>query len=781
MEKQILIRAGLKRHQGTLCGIFLLIALIAAVTGTVLTLWANAAAHEEAGLTQAGFGELTAWISGGADTESLAAEITALDEIDRVETQRLVFTNYTALEQESDSEGQLILYEPERERYRFFTDDLSGYQPAPESIRPGEVYVSPSLVSMFGLGIGDEITFPIARSGRDMVLKVAGFFEAPVMGSSMIGMKGFLVCESDYQAALDTIASSGIDALARQGSMLHIFPWDDLPTAQLNAILNEHTGLANFVEFTHSREAISGFMLVLQNAFSALFLAFAAVLLMAVLAVAGHSISANIRAEYKNMGILKTVGLTTTDLRLVLLAQYGAAVLAGSALGLILTAPISSAVSSATVTTTGLKIPAVLPVSWLAVSFGGILLLLGGFIYWRAGKIGKVSPMRAIRGEMETSDSSGKPAVQITEKTLPLRLALRQLLTGRKMYLGALAVAALLSFFAAMIGRMDAWLGPDGKGMMDAFNPADHDLGVQMFGESTIDSAKDIVQQYSGITDTYLLAMPSVSVNGVDYTANAISEPERFHILEGRACTGGNEIVLTEFVASDLGVDIGDMVTVRGDLAGGEYTVSGIYSCANDMGANVGLSQAGYLKIGRDDPRIWCWHYFLSDPSQKAAITQALEERFGGDVHVHENTWPGLFGIIAAMRALVAAMYITTAVFILVVTVLTGGRVLSAEQRDIAIYKAIGFADSVQRLAFALRFGVTALIGSLAGTVLSAALSDRLVSAVMKLAGINNFASGVSFGGTLLPVLAVTLLFAGFAWLAAGKIKRVAITSLINE
>lgn len=51
----------------------------------------------------------------------------------------------------------------------------------------------------------------------------------------------------------------------------------------------------------------------------------------------------------------------------------------------------------------------------------------------------------------------------------------------------------------------------------------------------------------------------------------------------------------------------------------------------------------------------------------------------------------------------------------------------------------------------------------------------------MKLAGISNFASGVSFGSALLPVLAVTLLFAGFAWLAAGKIKRVAITSLINE
>lgn len=781
MGTHILIHAGLKQHRGVLANVFALILLVTVALSTVLTLWVNAGNHVEDGLEQAGFGELTVWVSGSENWVGLGDEIADQPEVDRVETQQVVFTNYTALGLESDSEGQLILYEPGRECYQFFTKDLDSYQPAPEEIQPGEVYVSPSLVSMFGLSIGDEIIFPIARSGRDLTLTVAGFFEDPVMGSSMIGMKGFLVGEADYRAALDIIDSSGIDALGRAGAMLHIFPAVDMSVAQLNTILNERTRLPQFVEFTHSREAIAGFMLVLQNAFSALFLAFAAVLLMAVLAVSGHSISANIRAEYKNMGILKTVGLTTTDLRLVLLAQYGAAVLAGMALGLTLTAPISSAVSGATVTTTGLKIPAVLPIGWVAAGFGGILLLLGGFIYWRAGKIGKVSPMRAIRGEMETSNSSGKPAVQIAEKALPLRLALRQLMTGRRMYIGALAVAVLLSFFAAMIGRMDAWLGPDGKGMMDAFNPADHDIGVQMFGEFTIDSAEDIVLQYSEITDTYLLAMPSASVNGVDYAANAISEPERFHILEGRACTGDNEIVLTEFVASDLGVDIGDTVTVRGDFSSGEYTVSGIYSCANDMGANVGLSQAGYLKIGRDDPRIWCWHFFLSDPSQKTAITQALEERFGGDVHVHENTWPGLFGIIAAMRALVAVMYGLVAFFILIVTAMTGSRVLESERRDIAIYKAIGFTEGQQRLSFALRFGVTGAVGAIIGVTLSAILSGPIVSAAMKLAGISNFAAVSSWGNTLLPWLIVTLLFAIFAYFAAGKIKRVALTSLMSE
>ncbi len=85
MGIKILILAGLKRHRGALLGIFLLITLTATVTGTVLTLWTNAAHHEETGLTQAGFGELTAWVSGEADTESLTEEITNLTRLGRVQ------------------------------------------------------------------------------------------------------------------------------------------------------------------------------------------------------------------------------------------------------------------------------------------------------------------------------------------------------------------------------------------------------------------------------------------------------------------------------------------------------------------------------------------------------------------------------------------------------------------------------------------------------------------------------------------------------------------------
>ena len=126
-------------------------------------------------------------------------------------------------------------------------------------------------------------------------------------------------------------------------------------------------------------------------------------------------------------------------------------------------------------------------------------------------------------------------------------------------------------------------------------------------------------------------------------------------------------------------------------------------------------------------------------------------------------------------------MYIMVTVFILIVTIMTGSRILAAEQRNTGIYKAIGFTDRQLRLSFALRFGVTAALGAIIGTVLAAFCTDPLVSSAMKLAGISNFASTATLSSTLLPAAVVIGLFTLFAYSAAGAIKKTDLTALIAE
>ena len=783
MEIKTLLKANLKSHRGTVLGVFVLILLVSLSLGTVLTVWLNSSRYVDSEMNRLDYGELTAWVSGLPDAAPLTEEISALDEVESVGVQSLIFSEYEIEDQESDSEGQLITYDPAHYPYKFFADDLSGYQAAPTEIAQGEVYVSSSMASMFGVQAGDSITFPIARSGGDVTFTVSGFYEDPFMGSSMIGMKGFLINGQDHEEIAGMIEESGADSLAREGFMLHIsqISGSALTAAQFNAFLNENTSLQSYAEFTHSKDAIAGFMLTLQNVFTSLLLAFVAILLLASMAVLSHSIGSTIEQDYTNMGILKTMGFTSGKLRKIQLLQYLITAVCGMGLGTLLSIPASGFICRMTVTITGLLIPSALPVGICLTALAAILLLLMGFVWLRTGKIRRISPVDAIRGTWKKSRESKRTAFPIQKKGFPCWLALRQLLSGKRRYMGACLVAVLLVFFASLIGRVDAWLGPNGEGLMDAFNPADLHIAAQPMGETTIDQVEQTIESYTSITDSYDLAMPSVSVNGVDMTANVITQPERFHLLSGQTCRKADEVVLTEFVAADLGVSVGDTVTLAGTLGSGEYTVSGIYQCANDMGMNIGMNREGYDLIGEESPAMWCTHYFLADPSLQPEIMQALQDTYGGDVYLHENSWPGLAGILSAMQALMIFLYGMVILFVLVVTLLTAGKLLRAEQKDLSIYRTLGFSAGQLRRSFALRFGAVALLGSILGIIFSAFLTDPLVAVLMRMEGISNFSSQPGIFTVLLPGIVVMVLFLLFAYLAAGRIGKASLASLAEE
>lgn len=262
-------------------GIFLLLFLVSLSLCSVLAVWRNSERYVQQEMERMGFGSITSWVSGLRDAETLTEEITKLPEIEQVGVQRIIYTEYRLLEQESDSEGQLVLYEPDKYSYKIFEEDLHGYREEAVSINLGEIYVSPSFNSIFGAELGDEITFPIARNGKDKTFIIKGFFEDPFMGSSMIGMKSFLICEQDFEEMEEIIKNAGIDGLARTGFMFHIFEQLDKisSTAELNRLVNENTSLLSYTEFTHSSTAIAGFMMTLQNVFTGLLLAFVVILL----------------------------------------------------------------------------------------------------------------------------------------------------------------------------------------------------------------------------------------------------------------------------------------------------------------------------------------------------------------------------------------------------------------------------------------------------------------------------------------------------------------------
>ena len=133
------------------------------------------------------------------------------------------------------------------------------------------------------------------------------------------------------------------------------------------------------------------------------------------------------------------------------------------------------------------------------------------------------------------------------------------------------------------------------------------------------------------------------------------------------------------------------------------------------------------------------------------------------------------------MQLLMIFLYAMVTLFVLIVTLLTTEKFLRAEKKDLCIYRALGFSTVQLRRSFALRFGMIALLGSFLGTIFSAFLTDPLVAVLMRLEGISNFSSRPGIFTILLPGAVVVIWFLLFAYLAAGRIRRTPLTSLMEE
>jgi len=574
LEFSVLILKGIKKHIGTLIAICILLSLIFFSLATAITIYQNAGGYVEREQERLGYGDITTWVSNVNDISNLLLEISKVPDVEKANAQEVIFSGYSINGTHSDNEGQLLKYNNDYSYY-ILENDLKGYREITD-IKTDEIYISPSMMSTYDVKIGDKIEFELSRNGEKRTFTVAGFFEDPFMGSSMIDMKSFLISENDFENIENEIKQiSSSTVLARNGAMLHIFQKEnsELSINEFNMELNTHTNIGNHTEFVYTRDTIYSFMMILQNIFIGFLISFVIVLLIVSIIIINNSISNTIDNDKKDFGILKTMGFTNKKLRIIQVIQYGSSIIIGIILSMILENLLLGSISKSLITSTGFILPTKLPISSIAISFIIITLILLIAIIKKTSKIGKIKPIEII-SEANIDTYNKKAKGTISKKELGIDIAIRDIVSGKKKYIGTFIIAILLTFFVLTVVRLDSWLGENGEGLMNAFSAADHDLGVEPKVHVDMNEVQNIIRSYAEIENVYSLAMQSVTVNGVSYTANIIDNTSWFHILQGRTVENEDEVVVTQMVADELDIKIGDKVQVSYEHTFREYKVA---------------------------------------------------------------------------------------------------------------------------------------------------------------------------------------------------------------
>ena len=785
METFTILKANIKHKKGAFKSVIILMFIITVAMTAIISSNDLTYSSLDRALEEVGAGDLSAWIE-----SNLAEEVyDGLKDNENVADFRVddtLSSNHYLINGKEYKSGSYFNMMKWNTHYKVFNKNLDGFVTEPEPLKNGEVYVPVTFGDLYDCKIGSKIT--IKTNFGDEEFRIKGFVQEPVVGGYFIGVKHFFISDEDF----DRIKADKLDqgekdsALLSSFKIIHVDQDKDstLSMAELKKSLNETTRMIDNAYFTEATKTLVGYTTIFNNVGAGILYAFIIILFVIVVVIICHSISSGIEMDYTNLGILKANGFTNKKIRMIYILQYVIAQFLGILLGTVVAYPLIILLGKLYLPITGILIGGGISVLKIAGILFGMMAIVCLFVFVLTAKVGKISPVRAISGGAEQIYFDSRMRTQIHKKVLSLTLAFRQFTSNKKHYLGTLIISGVLVFFMMSMGLLANCMSSER--FMESFGQIPVDLEVYFdkgYADSEMDHVIEDVEKIGSIKEYIAMGSDYVTLNGMSiwcgYYKN-LSGIEK-SVSKGRAPKYDNEIVITEIVAEEYDLAIGDEVTISTKEGEDTYMVSGFYQSTMDTGMCIAMNSDAYKKIGTKTTRYL--KIKLKDSTLSKDVKKKLEERYSDklEVNLMDEEDSGDAMIQVALNGINIFIYVISVIFALVTVRMVCTRSFLRERTDIGIYKALGFTVSQLRLQFSFRFFIVSVMGAAVGVIFCIFLCPTMMEALLRSIGITNFVTDYTPGVILVPVCIICVCFFLFAYMVSGKIKKVAVRELVSE
>ncbi len=808
----LIIRGNIRKNKGSYIGIAVMMFLVSLTMTAILSVVVNADKRDKKLMEKSGMGHVLAAMSSNWQQEDyltedrekyekLAEEIRACEDVARVDVLDVAYLNVEDLNGKSHHSTTFV-FDYNTPGLDFNIYDGDGNPLKDFTLNAGEIIVPISFKALFNCNIGDVIslssgaTLDVDENGEPVLhkYKVAAFLEDPYMGSSVMGVKIMFISTEDMNNFVD-------NGLWGVGTFLSIFKDEasTLTDAEFDTMLNRETGYASNTFITITRTQCNVYMTMMLDIFSVILVIFVVMIIVATMIVLSHSISSSIEQDFVNLGILKALGVGNGKIKLTFVLGYLTAALVGAILGVPLAIPLTSVITGIITPTIGLYGDGALQLLLCLSIIVAIFVLFALFMVVKLRKVSKISPVRAINSSKEKVHFSKLFKLPISKKFLGSSLAYRSISSGKKQYVGVVLITAILVFFMVTMTQICMWFSAGGENVADSFATVKYDMSLYAKGEDVYSDAKSIILKHDPEAEPFLWFSQYIVMDDTQICAMVCDEPERFRVYEGRSCTEPNEVLITEFIVDNYGIDIGDTITLNIDGGEDEFTVTGYFICGADAGKTIGISQEEYGRVadlgiteGSEEevvteikPEDYTYNvcFDLSDKSKLDAIISEINGKYSEEEALAEEVdyLEGADAIIIGVYSITIVIYVIAGIFIAVTIVMVCSKMFAKEKQDNGVYKAIGLTSAKLRSTFATRFAIIAVIGSLIGIVLVFFFAEPLVGIVFEMFGYYTYEQQLGLVAIVLPVIFMGVTFYIFAKLSSRKMKKLSPRILINE
>ncbi len=612
-----------------------------------------------------------------------------------------------------------------------------------ETVRQGEFYMTEGQADENGVDVGDKLTIELNGVSREFVL--ADKIKDALLGSNQLTVTRYIISREDYESFF----SSENTEEYYGGTLVYIYS-SDLETAltQIKAIVDQSalTMERSTMKFTYVFDMIvSGILLIVSI-----------ILIIIAFVVLRFTISFTLSEEFREIGVMKAIGIGNFKIRGLYLVKYMGLSIIGAAIGLAFSFPFGKmlmGVSSQNIII-GNQSPVLVNIVCAVLVVAVILL----FCYGCTGRVKKLTPIDAIRNGQTGERFRKKSLMSLGKSRLPMApfLALNDIVSSPRRYsiitLTFFLCLSLLLMLSATVSTMNSdslattfgWAGCDiyldSKMIAECMLEDGHEKLEKRLDEMEQALAENDIPAkcYQEMMFTLPVSFEGNESNICIYQGTG-STMDMYEYTAGTAPQNTDEIAITRIAADKLNADLGDTVTMKTIDGDKEYIISAFFQSMNQQGSGIRLHCDEYINyvqaVGGCDTQIT-----FTDHPDSREIEWRMEEiqRIFPDyknIRTCAEAVADMVGIAGALDAVKSFVTVLTIVLAALITVLMERSFIAREQGEIALMKAIGTRNGNIYAYHAFRFIFVGIMAVIIGEIFAMPLTHICIDPIFKMMG----------------------------------------------
>ena len=670
-------------------------------------------------LDKAGIGDYVV-ISMGADSKASIDEI--LHEMESIRDYRIepvVFGEKSNLKdmhgEELEAKNSVIYQSIEDSRLKFFDKENKQIT----QIKPGHAYATGDFMEKNHLQPGDKIR--ITHNSISFMVTLDGMAKDALLGSSMMGNSRFLFHREEIEKLLsDETIYNGY-----QGQIGYIDLKDEAGVSEIASAISQAPGIM----FSGARSLIK--MCYVMDRIVAF--------TMLILSICLIIVSFTIFEEFREIGVMKAIGISNFKIRSLYLTKYLMLAVIGAFVGFFVSIPFSDLLLRSVSSNMVLEADNHFLLSVLGAILVVIVILLYAFRCTKLVK--KSSPIDAIRSGQTGERYKKKSSFRLVKShgSTGFFMAVNDVFSAPKRYMTIITTFFLCTLFVLVFvnvsstmrsdtfittfgTRSDLYytdlteamscMNPDGRKQIEAYFAKTEAL----FKKNGMPAKLCVETQYKY----------KVHFDGKDYSISCQqgihTKASAYEYINGVVPQNKNEIAITPMVSKLTGAKLGDTVTIDFGKETLDCVVVAYFQSMNQLGEVIRLHEDAPTDFTYIANVMSYQIDFDDHPSAKEIEIrkEKIKKLFDNEKVMNATEYcDDCMGAASTMESVQYLLLGITLIVVLLVCILMERSFLADEKSQIAVLKAMGFGNKRVMEWHMIRFGMVTLVAVLLAAICS--------------------------------------------------------------